>query len=334
MSGGRWRSATCWCFGRPACSARAKRRWRCPDRDGDAKTWTEASPHIDAQVALTRRAGANACRRVGEHAEAVSSVAGELGVCWWTVMNAVVEHGTPLVDDPDRVGPVSQLGVDETSFLKANHHHATIYATGLVDLDADRVIEITLGNAASDLRRWCAGADPVWLAGIEVVATDLTDSYAAGLSPHLGHVLGGSPIPSTSSDWRTGASTRFGVGPNNASSVIGAARPTRCIGSASCPPPATNDSTTRVAAWSALGLRAGDPDGEVQAAWVAKETVRDVYLAETRDEAHTLLALAVWRCATEPTRPRSAPSAGLCSSGSSRSSPASTPAPATDRPRA
>ena len=33
-------------------------------------------------------------------------------------MNAVVEHGTPLVDDPDRVGPVRQLGVDETSFLR------------------------------------------------------------------------------------------------------------------------------------------------------------------------------------------------------------------------
>jgi hypothetical protein len=32
-------------------------------------------------------------------------------------MNAVVEHGTPLVDDPDRVGAVSQLGVDEISFL-------------------------------------------------------------------------------------------------------------------------------------------------------------------------------------------------------------------------
>lgn len=49
-------------------------------------------------------------------------------------MNAVVEHGTPLVDDPDRIAPVRQLGVDETSFLRANRHHHAIYATGLVDL--------------------------------------------------------------------------------------------------------------------------------------------------------------------------------------------------------
>ncbi len=39
-----------------------------------------------------------------------------------------------LVDDPNRVGAVRQLGVDETSFLRANRDHHTIYATGLVDL--------------------------------------------------------------------------------------------------------------------------------------------------------------------------------------------------------
>ena len=44
----------------------------------------------------------------------------------------------PLVDDPDRDGPVTSLGVDETSFLKANREHPTIYATGLVDLGARR----------------------------------------------------------------------------------------------------------------------------------------------------------------------------------------------------
>jgi hypothetical protein len=47
-------------------------------------------------------------------------------------------HGRPLVDDPDRDGPVTSLGVDETSFLKANREHPTIYATGLVDLGARR----------------------------------------------------------------------------------------------------------------------------------------------------------------------------------------------------
>ena len=109
---------------------------------------------------ITRRAGREACRQVGENARAVSQVAGEFGVCWWTVMNAVIEHGTPLVDDPDRVGPVSQLGVDETSFLKATAEHATIYATGLVDLVRHRLIDMVEGNSAGDLRNWAGNADP------------------------------------------------------------------------------------------------------------------------------------------------------------------------------
>jgi hypothetical protein len=101
------------CFGRPAHLVWIKRRWRCVDADCEAKTWTEACEHVDAQVVLTRRAGAEACRQVGELARRVATVAAELGVCWWTVMNAVVEHGTPLVDNPERIGAVRQLGVDE-----------------------------------------------------------------------------------------------------------------------------------------------------------------------------------------------------------------------------
>ena len=175
------------CFGRPARLVWNKRRWRCVEADCEAKTWTEHSDHVDAQAVLTRRAGAEACRQVGADARPVAAVAAELGVCWWTVMNAVIEHGTPLVDDPDRIGEVTQLGVDETSFLTANRSHATIYATGLVDLKAKVIIDMVKGNTAADLRRWTKGADPEWLKAITVVATDLAESFRAGLSPKLDH---------------------------------------------------------------------------------------------------------------------------------------------------
>jgi hypothetical protein len=52
------------------------------------------------------------------------------------------DHGTPLVEDPARVGPVAQLGVDETSFLKAKPSHPTRLVTGLVGASAS-----TMGNA-------------------------------------------------------------------------------------------------------------------------------------------------------------------------------------------
>jgi transposase len=137
------------CFGRPARLVWIKRRWRCREALCDRKTWTETCEQLDAQVVLTRRAGVEACRQVGELARPVSVVATEFGVCWWTIMNAVIEHGTPLVDDPRRVGRVRQLGIDETSLLAANRRHATVYATGLVDLERHVVIDMVEGNSAS-----------------------------------------------------------------------------------------------------------------------------------------------------------------------------------------
>jgi transposase len=43
------------------------------------------------------------------------------------------------------------------------------------------------GNSAADLRRWLAAADGAWVAEIRVVATDLAESFRAGLSPALDH---------------------------------------------------------------------------------------------------------------------------------------------------
>ena len=100
-------------------------------------------------------------------------------------MAAVKFHGEPLIDDPDRVGVVTELGVDETSYLKANREHPTLYATGLVDTRAGILIDMVAGNTASDLREWCQRQSDEWLAGIGTVSIDLTDSYRSGLSPHL-----------------------------------------------------------------------------------------------------------------------------------------------------
>ena len=204
---------------RPAGLRIWKRRWRCRELLCSAKTWTEPLEFLDAQVVLARRTGAEACRRVGELARPVSQVADEFGVCWETIMNAVVEHGTPLVDDPTRIGRVRQLGVDETSFLRANRHHHTIHATGLVDLEGHQMtglvdleghrmiglvdleghqmIDMIQGNAAVDLREWTANADPAWLAGSQVVATDLASRCAPGCR-HASIMPPVSPTHSTS----------------------------------------------------------------------------------------------------------------------------------------
>jgi transposase len=176
-------------FGRPARLVWHKRRWRCEEKRCTSRTWTETSPAFSSRCLLTNRAGIECCRQVGKNARPVAQMARELAVSWDTVMDAVHEYGQPLVDDPTRVGRVTQLGVDETAWLSATKDHPTIYATGLVDLQAKVVIDVIRGNSGKDLGSWLDRQPGWWLDAISVVATDLADSYRSGLTGRLDHAI-------------------------------------------------------------------------------------------------------------------------------------------------
>jgi transposase len=286
------------CFGRAARLVWHKRRWRCVDSDCEARTWTETSPHISARTVLTRRAGWEACRQVGANARPVAGLARELGVCWSTVMEAVIEHGTPLVDDPDRVGLVINLGVDETSFLKATRSHATRYATGLVDLDRRMVIDMVEGNAAADLRRWCSEQDPAWLGGIATVATDLAESYRAGLWPHLVHAERvADPFHVVRVANRCVDKVRRRV--QNETLGQRGRKPDPLYRIRKLLLTGTERLDDRGNDRVLLGLRIGDPHDEVLGAWLAKESVRDVYLTDDPAVAATLVDKAIAGCAAD-----------------------------------
>jgi transposase len=286
------------CFGRPARLRWIKRRWRCVDAHCPARTWTERSDHVGAQAVLTRRAGAEACRQVGEEARAVSRVATELGVCWWTVMDAVIEHGTPLVDDPDRIGAVRHLGVDETAYLSAKPSHPTIYVTGMVDLEAKVIIDLVEGNSAADLRRWTENADKDWLHGIEVVATDLAESFRAGLSPHLSHARRvADPFHVVRVANRCVDQVRRRVQNDTLGHRGRKDDPLYRIRKLLVSGGERLDE--RGSNRLLLGLRIGDPHDEVLGAWLAKESVRDVYLTEDLAIATTLLDKVIAGCAAD-----------------------------------
>lgn len=283
------------CFGRPARLVWRKRRWRCVDTDCEAKTWTESSPHVSARVLLTERAGAEACRQVGENARPVSQLAEEFGVCWWTIMGAVIEHGTPLVDDPARVGPTEKLGVDETSWLKANRTHRTLYATGMVDLDAGIVIDVVKGNASTDLRNWLETRNPAWLAGITTVTTDLAESYRAGLSPHLDHATRvADPFHVVRVGNRCLDKVRRRVQNETLHHRGRKADPLYRIRKLLLTGAERLDEHAHDR--MLLGLRVGDPKDEVLGAWLAKESVREIYLTDDPAEAVLLLNKTIAGC--------------------------------------
>lgn len=286
------------CFGRTARLVWLKRRWRCTDADCPAKTWTEEAEHIAPRAVLTLRAGAEATRQIGELAMPVAVVARELGVCWWTVMDAVVLHGTPLVEDPRRVGKVRALGIDETSFLSANREHSTVYATGMVDLNGRKIIDMVEGNAAADLRQWCAAQDPTWLKGVRVVATDLAESYRAGTSPHLEHATRvADPFHVVRVANRCVDQVRRRVQNETLGHRGRKDDPLYRIRKLLLK--GTERLDQRGHDRLLLGLRLGDPRDELLGAWLAKESVRDVYLTDDAKEAAVLLDKAIVGCRSD-----------------------------------
>jgi transposase len=65
--------------GRPVVLLWRKRIWRCHEPACGVRTWTERVAAIRSRVVLTERARAEACRRVGKDAHAVTAVARDLG---------------------------------------------------------------------------------------------------------------------------------------------------------------------------------------------------------------------------------------------------------------
>ena len=285
-------------FGRPARLMWRKRRYRCRESLCEVRTWTETSPLFSSRCVLTRRAGWEACRQVGRNARPVTQLADELGVFWDTVMDAVREYGQPLVDDPERVGRVRMLGVDETSFLKATRDHPTLFATGLVDLDGRIVIDVVRGNTSRDLGLWLDSQPEWWLDGIRVVATDLADSYRSGLVGRLDHALRvADPFHVVRVANQCLDKVRRRV-QNQTTGHRGRKRdPLYKIRKLLLKGAERLDGTgvDRML----LEMRLGDPDGDVTGAWCAKESVRDVYLTDDLADATLLLDKAIEGCRTD-----------------------------------
>jgi len=259
------------------------------------KTWTERVEGVVARQVLTLRAGREVCRQVGQLCRPVASVADEYGVSWDTAWAAVVLHGRPLVDYPGRVRRVRALGVDEHSFLAANRQHRTIYATSLVDLDRRVVIDLFEGKSAARLRKWCSRRPKSWLGGVKVVALDLTDTYRSGLSPHLSHARHvADPFHVTRVANRTVDTVRRRVQNEQLGHRGRKEDPLFKIRKLLLMGAERLDEQGRER--MLLGLRVGDPADELLAAWLAKESVRDVYLTADPAEAAVLLDKAIIAC--------------------------------------
>jgi transposase len=274
--------------GRPVVLWWRKRLWRCREEACSVRTWTEQAAAIRPRAVLTERARAEACRRVGKDAHAVAAVARDLGVGWATIMRAVAEHGRPLLDDPARLDGVAALGLDETGFLKATRLAPTQWVTGLVDLEQGRLLDVVADRTRAAVGGWLHARTRDWLAGIGMVALDPWRGYASALVAPLGHArvvvdhFHAIKLANTVVDQVRRRTQQATLGHRGR-------KPDPLYRIRKLLLTAHEQLTSRGRARLRAGLAAGDPSGEVVAAWQGKELLRAVYAAS--DLAHARAAL-------------------------------------------
>jgi transposase len=274
--------------GRPVVLCWHKRIWRCREPACGVRTWTEQAAAIRPRAVLTERARAEACRRVGKDAHAVAAVARDLGVGWATVMRAVHEHGRPLVDDAARLEAVTALGLDETSFLKATRVAPTRYVTGLVDLEGGRLLDVVADRTRAAVDRWLDARSREWLAQVGTVALDPWRGYASALVAPLGHAtvvvdhFHAVKLANTVVDQVRRRTQQATLGHRGRKR-----EPLYRIRKLLLT--AAEQLTSRGRVRLRAGLAAGDPGGEVAAAWQGKELLRAVYAADDLADARAAL---------------------------------------------
>jgi transposase len=280
--------------GRPTVLMWSKRRWRCPDPDCGVNTWSETIEAIAPRAVLTQRARKRLSEMVNIDGDSIAGAAGEFGVGWHTANQAVAEYTDPHIDDPDRLEGVTAIGVDEKRFLNATVDHRTVYTTQIVDLDRHRLLDVIEGRSRNVLGNWLSERGEQWCDRIRLATLDPAAGYRKALEDHLDHAtlvvdhfhavrLANTAIDDTR---RRVQQQTLGHRGRKTDPLYRARRVLLT---------ADERLSEDRFEWMATLLNVGDPDGEVSAAWVAKELLRDVYSAA--GEAHArrrLVAFYIW----------------------------------------
>ena len=271
-------------FGRPTRLWWRKHRLVCRAKCGlPSRMWTD-DRIAHARQAMTTRAGRWATVQVGRNGRTVAEVARELGCDWHTVNDTVIAYGTPLVDDPGRIGAVTALGVDEILFVKRGEYRTQRWATQLVDVKAGQVIDVVEGRDTTSVGAWFTKQPRTWRAAITHATLDLSGTYRAMLDRYLAHAI---QVADPFHVVRVANSALDDCRRRVQNETLGHRgrkddplyRSRRRLQMAS-------ERLTVDGEQKLLGLlKAGDPKGHVKETWHAKETVRGIYHQTDNDLA-------------------------------------------------
>jgi transposase len=126
---------------------------------------------------MTDRAGRWATEQVGRHGRTVNEVAVELGCDWHTVNDTVIAYGTPLIEDPARIGDVAAVGLDEVLFARQGPWRTQAWSTSIADVERGQLLDVIDGRSAAGACAWFADRPAGWCEQIDWAVLDLSGPW-------------------------------------------------------------------------------------------------------------------------------------------------------------
>lgn len=87
----------------------------------------------------------------------MTDLARELDCDWHTINDTVRAYGTPLVEDPGRIGAVAALSFDEVLFARLGPWSTQAWSTSIVDVTAGQLLDVIEDRSSTGGCAWLAG---------------------------------------------------------------------------------------------------------------------------------------------------------------------------------
>lgn len=166
----------------------SKRRFLCTEKLCARGSFTEVSDQVPARSRLTKRLRTKVSAAVTTTNRAMSEVAGEYGVTWWTVHRILVATAVQVLG---QAAPTTMIGIDETRARsvrwfrqESGWARSDPWMTSIVDLDPTHsggIIGLVPGRSGACVEAWLALQTKEFRDGVTVVAIDPSAPYASGI---------------------------------------------------------------------------------------------------------------------------------------------------------
>jgi transposase len=163
----------------------------CAEAACPRRTFTPATEQLPARARCTTRLRTAVLDAVSDSGRAVSEVAADYGLAWWTVQATVIAAAVPLpgVDDLH----IRRLGIDEHRYRRVRWfrddgggwRRVEPWMSTIVNATSGQVLGIVDGRDSAAVGGWLNARSQAWRDRIEMVAIDPSAAFRKAITTQL-----------------------------------------------------------------------------------------------------------------------------------------------------